>query len=98
MIGRRTGEAHRFISGAGFLFITFGTARVNRLAENGRIVSNCLKLPSRVSFMNFLQLMKLLELWTTQLDKLNRLYPDLKVVFTISPVRHWKDGSTWQSG
>ncbi len=44
MIGRRTGEAHRFISGAGFLFITFGTARVNRLAENGRIVSNCLKL------------------------------------------------------
>lgn len=93
MIGRRTEEAHRFISGAGFLFVTFGTARVYRLAENGKIVSNCHKLPQSRFIHELLTVDEIVELWTTQLDKLNRLYPDLKVVFTISPVRHWKDGA-----
>ena len=35
---------------------------------------------------------EIVTLWTEQLDKLQSLFP-LKVVFTISPVRHWKDGA-----
>ena len=36
---------------------------------------------------------EIVTLWTAQLDKLQELFPQLKVVFTISPVRHWKDGA-----
>ena len=36
---------------------------------------------------------EIVTLWTEQLDKLHLLFPQLKVVFTISPVRHWKDGA-----
>jgi len=93
MINSRTEEAHRFISGAGFLFITFGTARVYRLAENGMIVSNCHKLPQSRFIQELLGVEEIVELWTAQLDKLERLFPDLQIVFTISPVRHWKDGA-----
>jgi len=28
-----------------------------------------------------------------QIDKLNLLFPRMPIVFTISPVRHWKDGA-----
>jgi hypothetical protein len=31
--------------------------------------------------------------WNALLDNLKSLYPGLKVIFTISPVRHWKDGA-----
>jgi hypothetical protein len=36
---------------------------------------------------------EIVNLWTEQLDKLYTLFPQLKVIFTISPVRHWKDGA-----
>ena len=36
---------------------------------------------------------EIVALWTEQLDKLQILFPHLQVVFTISPVRHWKDGA-----
>jgi hypothetical protein len=36
---------------------------------------------------------EIVTLWTRQLDKLHLLFPHLHVVFTISPVRHWKDGA-----
>jgi hypothetical protein len=32
-------------------------------------------------------------LWNNELDKLGSLFPELRIVFTISPVRHWKDGA-----
>ena len=36
---------------------------------------------------------EIVSLWTDQLDRLHLLFPHLQVVFTISPVRHWKDGA-----
>ncbi|MGE5406204.1 MAG: GSCFA domain-containing protein, partial [Methanosarcina sp.] len=32
-------------------------------------------------------------MWMSQLDFLQENFPQLKVVFTVSPVRHWKDGA-----
>jgi hypothetical protein len=40
-----------------------------------------------------LTVQEIVDLWTNQLDKLHSLFPKLQVVFTISPVRHWKDGA-----
>lgn len=92
-INTRSAEALKFISSAKFLFVTFGTARVYRWLRSGRIVSNCHKIPASAFDHELLTVDDVAVLWADQLDKLKSLYPDLKVVFTISPVRHLKDGT-----
>jgi hypothetical protein len=92
-INSKSAEALKFIADAKFLFITFGTARVFRCSESGKIVSNCHKIPSARFTHELLSPDFITSLWVEQLDKLKSLFPDLKVVFTISPVRHWKDGA-----
>jgi hypothetical protein len=92
-INRKSKEALTFISHAQFLFITFGTARVFRWIRSGKIVSNCHKIPASGFTHELLTVDEIAALWADQLDKLKMLFPDLKVIFTISPVRHWKDGA-----
>jgi len=92
-INNRSEEALRFLAGARFLFVTFGTARVFRFTESGKIVSNCHKLPAVRFTHELLSPDNIVTLWSSQLDKLKSQFPDLNVVFTISPVRHWKDGA-----
>jgi len=86
-------EAHNFLSVARFLFITFGTARIYRWKDNGRIVSNCHKIPAHNFTREILSVEEIKELWIRHLDELHVQFPELKVIFTISPVRHWKDGA-----
>jgi hypothetical protein len=92
-INGRLREASEFIRRAGHLFITFGTARVYRRKDSGRVVSNCHKLPSDEFTHELLSVDKIVSSWEKQLDELRLNLPSLKVVFTISPIRHWKDGA-----
>lgn len=92
-INRSLAEAREFLSVARFLFVTFGTARVYRWKKNGKIVSNCHKIPAAEFTHELMSVDDIVALWKDQLDRLHALSPSLKVVFTISPVRHWKDGA-----
>lgn len=92
-INKRAKESFSFLSNASFLFITLGTARVYKLKESGEIVSNCHKLPSSYFDNTLLTVDYIVQLFSDQLDILHNIFPQLKVVFTISPVRHWKDGA-----
>ena len=88
-----TTASRDFLSKAGLLFITFGTARVYRLKETGMIVSNCHKLPGNLFSEELLDVDEITSQWSGFLDVLRAFNTDLKVIFTISPVRHWKDGA-----
>jgi hypothetical protein len=92
-INRKSKEATLFLKNSAFLFITLGTARIYRWKKTGMVVSNCHKIPSGQFSSELLSVKEIVDLWTKQLDKLSYLYPDLKVIFTISPVRHLKDGA-----
>jgi hypothetical protein len=92
-INNKSKEALAFLKNARFLFITLGTARVYRWKKTGLIVSNCHKIPSAHFEPELLTVKEVVDLWAKQLDRLHSLFPQLKVVFTISPVRHWKDGA-----
>jgi hypothetical protein len=92
-INRRSKEALEFLKGARYLFVTLGTARVYKLKKSDLIVSNCHKIPSEQFESKMLSVSEIVALWNEQLDKLHSLFPQLQVVFTISPVRHWKDGA-----
>lgn len=93
LINQKTENAHEFLSSANFLFITFGTARVYRLKKTGLIVSNCHKLPSEHFIRELLTVEHIVSLWWSMLDRLHELLPSIRVCFTVSPVRHWKDGA-----
>jgi len=92
-INLKLNESRSFLSGTRFLFITFGTARVFRLKESGLIVSNCHKLPAINFTRELMSVNNIVISCNALLDNLKSLYPGLKVIFTISPVRHWKDGA-----
>lgn len=92
-INKRAVEARKFIAGAKFLFITFGTARVYRLKQSGRIVSNCHKMPASLFSNELLTVNEIVNIWNDQLKRLKKLFPELEIIFTISPVRHMKDGA-----
>ncbi len=82
-----------FLEQTDYLFITFGTAWVYELIENQQIVANCHKYPSR-HFNRFLtNPEELIERYKDLLVKLRVFNPNLQIIFTISPVRHWKDGA-----
>jgi hypothetical protein len=92
-INSATKKANRFLKQARFLFITFGTARVYRFKENDKIVSNCHKLPASLFSREILTVEEITSAWFEILQRLHSYNNDLRVIFTISPVRHWKDGA-----
>ncbi len=75
------------------IIITFGTAWVYQLKESGKIVSNCHKLPEKLFHRRILTTSEIVEEWQTLLQELWGLNPDIKILFTVSPIRHWKDGA-----
>ena len=82
-----------FLRQANFLIITFGTATVYRLATSGEVVSNCHKLPAKEFQEERLTVSQIFNLWNEIISNLQNLNPKLKILFTVSPIRHWKNGA-----
>lgn len=92
-MNERISFASEFIKSTDVLLITFGTAWVFTDKERGRVVSNCHKLPSGKFNRRRLTVDEITMAYSDLLTKLKALYPNLNVVFSVSPIRHWKDGA-----
>lgn len=92
-INDRLESAARYFRTAKRLIITFGTAYAYRLGNEGRIVANCHKLPEKQFDRRRLSVEEITADWTTLLSSVEKCNPRLKVLFTVSPIRHWKDGA-----
>ena len=86
-------KANSFILKADFLFITLGTAFIYELKETGKIVANCHKLPASFFERRLMGIAEIEILMFRIFEKLHNLNSNLKIVLTISPVRHLKDGA-----
>lgn len=75
------------------MIITLGTAWVYRLRSTGKIVSNCHKLPEKMFDRRMLSVDEITAEWKSLLLSLWEQNPELKILFTVSPIRHWKDGA-----
>lgn len=75
------------------LIVTLGTAWVYELKANGQIVTNCHKLPEKEFIRRRLSVSEIVADWDMLLTDLLQENPNLKVLLTVSPVRHWKDGA-----
>lgn len=81
-------EASSEFSDAGWVIITFGTAWAYRHIERDIIVSNCHKHPATEFRREFLDTDSIVRLWKDILEA----FPDKRFIFTVSPIRHKKDG------
>jgi len=91
-INKSFGEAVKNIQDTDFLFITFGTAHVFEEINSGQIVANCHKLPA-ANFKRYrLSVDDIAESWSRLIQRLLKMNPNLNLIFTVSPIRHLKDG------
>ncbi len=91
-INRHYEQAVAFLKEARFLFLTFGTARVYILRESREVTANCHKLPAARFERRLLEVEEIVTDYRRLTEKLLSLLPGLQIVFTVSPIRHWKDG------
>ena len=75
------------------IVLTFGTAWVYKLKSSGKVVSNCHRLPEKMFDRQLLTVGEIVAEWKSLLLSLWKQNPELKILFTVSPIRHWKDGA-----
>lgn len=92
-INNRIEISSQNLRNADFLFITFGTAWVYNYKKTGETVSNCHKIPAKEFFRFRLPVNKICDEYSALLTKIRELNPKIKIVFTVSPIRHWSDGA-----
>ena len=78
---------------ADFLLITFGTAYIFRWNDTGEIVGNCHKIPASQFTRERLTVDQITTTWSYLITRLLASNPNLKILFTVSPIRHFKDGA-----
>lgn len=92
-INSRITSSSAFLKKADFLFITFGTAWIYRYKATGDVVSNCHKIPAKEFTRERLSVNEIVERYTELFHSLWQINPKVKVILTVSPIRHWKDGA-----
>ena len=84
-------EAHQFLKKADWLLLTLGSAFVYEL-ENKQVVANCHKVPTDKFNKRLLAATEIVTDLRQLIDRLKQFNPALKIIFTISPVRHLREG------
>lgn len=92
-INNRMKESAAALRQADWLMITFGTSWVYWHKQQQFVVSNCHKFSSGDFERRRLSVEEIVREYTVLVARLREVNPGLKIVFTVSPIRHWKDGA-----
>lgn len=90
-MNQSVGAGHLFMKNAQWLILTLGSAFVYQL-ENGQIVANCHKAPAALFRKRLLTVEEVLSELDNLIHRVNLFNPGMRIIFTISPVRHLRDG------
>jgi hypothetical protein len=82
-----------FLKETHYLVLTFGTSYVYEHKEKARIVANCHKFDANMFNRYLLEPDEIVETYTDLIVRLRVYNPSLKIILTVSPVRHLKDGA-----
>lgn len=92
-INNRVEQSARHLTESEYLFITFGTSWIYRYKESGEVVANCHKIPAKQFIRERLSVDSIFSVYSELLQRIFQFNSKSKVVFTVSPIRHWKDGA-----
>ncbi len=76
------------------IIITLGTSWVYRNIESNEIVANCHKVPQKQFTKELLSIHQTEESLQSIISLIHSVNPNCNFIFTVSPVRHIKDGFT----
>ncbi|MCU0351606.1 MAG: GSCFA domain-containing protein [Flavobacterium sp.] len=80
------------ISSLTHCIITLGTSWVYRNIESNEIVANCHKVPQKQFTKELLSISQTEEILQNMVSLIHSVNPNCNFIFTVSPVRHIKDG------
>jgi hypothetical protein len=86
-------KSRQFLKGPDtVLILTFGTSFYYELISKNKIVANCHKQPGSWFHKKCSTLDQMFQRWTQVLSEALSIYPQLRILLTLSPVRHLRDG------
>ena len=91
-MNQRIQEGHDALGHAQLLTITLGTAMVYRLRATGEVVANCHKVPQHEFERKMAPVQEMARVLDDMLTRLHEFNPALRVILTVSPIRHIADG------
>lgn len=83
--------AHNFLGNADWILITLGSAFVYQL-QSGESVANCHKMPANYFTKRLATVEEIISTLDHLIHRVRFFKPNVKFIFTISPVRHLRDG------
>jgi len=85
-------KTHTALLNASHVLITLGTAWVYRFVETEMLVANCHKIPQRKFTKELLSIAEITDSLHRIVSLIKKTNPKAIVLFTVSPVRHVKNG------
>jgi hypothetical protein len=102
IINESQNAAHGFLKKADWIIITLGSSFVYKLSPEtptslrrkvrGEAVANCHKAPAQTFIKHLSTIEETVSALDDTIHQLFHFNPQLKIIFTISPVRHLRDG------
>jgi len=87
-------QLNRGLKDATHVILTLGTAWVYRNKTSQEVVANCHKVPQKEFTKELLSMASIQESLQTVVAEILKVNAQAKIIFTVSPVRHLKDGYT----
>lgn len=92
LIHKKQQQTKQVLENASHILITFGSAWVYEYGSAGQIVANCHKQPAGLFEKRLLHPDEIQKAFSGFFNILDQINPDARVLITVSPVRHTKDG------
>ena len=91
-LNKAISETYKHLKEATHIIITYGTSWIYRNIESDEIVANCHKVPQKQFSKELLPVEVIQKSIQNTIDLIQVLNPNINFIFTVSPVRHIKDG------
>ncbi|WP_027379140.1 GSCFA domain-containing protein [Chryseobacterium daeguense] len=92
-INTKIEEGNSFLQEANWVIITYGTSFIYEFIPKQKLVANCHKIPQKFFEKKLLTTQEIADsVYNTVLNLKDICKDDVQILFTVSPVRHTKDG------
>ncbi len=85
-------STHNQITKSTHIIITHGTSWIYKLKSNNQVVANCHKVPQKEFEKELLSIERIEQSIQNTIALIQKANPNCHLIFTVSPVRHIKDG------
>ncbi|NOT73779.1 MAG: GSCFA domain-containing protein [Cyclobacteriaceae bacterium] len=84
-------SAHQYLKSCSVIILTYGTAWSYKRTDNGNPVANCHKMPSHLFNKELIDSNDICISFKETYEILKNINPSLRIILTVSPVRHVND-------